>query len=407
VDTDADKVARLTRGETVIYEPGLGDVQRRVLHEGRLRFTTKHAEAVKGRGVVFIAVGTPEGPDGAPDLRYVDAAVAEVARALDGPTVLVMKSTVPVGTAARLKAMLPGLTRQTVHVVSNPEFLKEGDAVADFLKPDRVIVGTDSDEAWEVMQAVYAPFLLNNHPILRMTNVSAELTKYASNAMLATRISFMNEIARLCEAVGGDVKAVARGVGTDQRIGSAFLHAGCGYGGSCFPKDTQGLLHLARAAGVPMRIVAAAEAVNDEQKHLLAEKVLRRLGSDLTGLRIAMWGLAYKPRTDDVREAPALVVAERLAAAGARLVGSDPEALDRFRRAFGPRMEYVEDPYTAATGADALVLCTEWNEYRSVDLERLKRLMKRPFVFDGRNLFDPAHLARLGFHLEGIGRPAN
>jgi UDPglucose 6-dehydrogenase len=405
VDTDAEKVARLTRGETVIYEPGLSDIQRRALHEGRLRFTTNHAEAVRGRRVVFIAVGTPEGPDGAPDLKYLEAAVADVARALDGPTVLVLKSTVPVGTSARVRASLPTLTRQTVQVVTNPEFLKEGDAVADFLKPDRVIVGTDSDEAWETMQAVYAPFLLNNHPILRMTNVSAEVTKYASNAMLATRISFMNEIARFCEVVGADVKSVGRGVGTDQRIGSAFLHAGCGYGGSCFPKDTQALLHGARKAGVPMRIVAAAEAVNDEQKHLLADKVLARLGPDLTGRRIAMWGLSYKPRTDDVREAPALVVAGRLADAGARLVGTDPEAIGSFRRVFGARMEYVEDPYEAAQDADALVLCTEWNEYRSVDFDRLKTLMKRPLIFDGRNLFDLAALARLGFHVEGIGRP--
>ena len=405
VDTDPAKVARLKLGETVIYEPGLADIQHRVIHEGRLRFTTSHAEAVRGRRVIFIAVGTPEGPDGAPDLTYLEAAIADVARALDGPTVLVLKSTVPVGTAARVREALPRQTRQPVHVVSNPEFLKEGDAVNDFLRPDRVVVGTDSDEAWETMQALYAPFLLNHHPMLRMSNVSAELTKYASNAMLATRISFMNEVARLCEAVGGDVKAVARGVGTDSRIGSAFLHAGCGYGGSCFPKDTQGLLHIGRLAGVPLRIVAAAEAVNDEQKHVLADKVLRRMGRDLSGKRIALLGLAYKPRTDDVREAPALVVAERLVAAGARVVGTDPEAVANFRARFGDRIEYVEDPYEAARGADAIVLCTEWNEYRAMDLERLAGLVKGRLVFDGRNVFDTAALARLGFEVEGIGRP--
>ncbi len=406
VDTDPAKVERLRRGETVIYEPGLSDVQRRVIHEGRLSFTTRHADAVPGRRVVFIAVGTPEGADGAPDLRFVEAAVSDVARALTGPAVLVLKSTVPVGTAAWVRERVSGLTPHRVHVVSNPEFLKEGDAVADFMKPDRVVVGTDADEAWEVMRALYAPYMLNNNPILRMSNVSAELTKYAANAMLATRISFMNEIARLCEAVGGDVKAVSRGIGTDRRIGQPFLHAGCGYGGSCFPKDTQGLIHVARRAGVEMQIVRAAEAVNDAQKHVLVDKILRRLGQSLSGRRLALWGLAFKPRTDDVREAPALVVAERLLRAGAEVVATDPEAIAPFRARFGDGLSYVEDPYEAARGADALVLCTEWNEYRAVDLERLKSLLRAPLIFDGRNVFDTEALARLGFEWHGIGRPS-
>ena len=406
VDTDASKVERLQRGEVVIYEPGLADLLQRSVKEGRLRFTTRHADAARGRQVVFLAVGTPEGPGGGPDLSFLDAAVASVTAAIDGPVVLVLKSTVPVGTAARVRASLAGRTRHPVEVVSNPEFLKEGDAVADFLVPDRVVIGTDSDAAFEVMRALYAPFLGDGRPLLRMSNVSAELTKYGSNAMLAARVSFMNEMARLCEAVGGDVKAVARGMGTDRRIGPLFLSAGCGYGGSCFPKDTQGLIHIGKDAGVPMRIAEAAEAVNDAQKHLLAEKVIARLGPRLEGKRLALWGLAFKPQTDDVREAPALVVAQRLVDAGAKVVGTDPEGLANFRREFGPRMEYVADPYQAARGADGLVLCTEWNEYRSVDLERLGSLMARRLVFDGRNAFDPEALARAGFEVHGVGRPA-
>jgi len=406
VDSDADKVRRLKAGEAVIYEPGLEEVQRRVLREGRLGFTTRHAEALAGRQVVVIAVGTPAGADGAPDLAAVEAAASEVARVLTGPIVLVLKSTVPVGTAARVRALVTAVAAFPVHVVSNPEFLREGQALADFRQPDRVVIGTDSDEAWEVMHALYRTYVRDSGQILRMSNASAELAKYASNAMLAARISFVNEMARLCDALGGDIRDVAAAMGSDPRIGRQYLEAGCGYGGSCFPKDTQGLRHIGRAAGVSTRMVDAAEAVNAEQKELLAEKVRRRLGQDLKGRRIALWGLAFKPGTDDVREAPALVVAERLLAAGAEVVGTDPVAIPTFRARFGERLRYEADPYEAARGAHALLLLTEWNEFRAADFDRLRGVMAQPLIFDGRNALDAERLARLGFEVEGIGRPA-
>lgn len=404
VDTDPAKVERLRRGEVPIYEPGLAPLLARVMRERRIAFTTRHAEAVAGAAAVFLAVGTPEGPDGEPDLTALDAALADVLAALDGPLVLVLKSTVPVGTAARVRARVADAPHP-VEVVSNPEFLKEGAAVDDFLRPDRVVVGTDSDRAFEVMQALYRPFTLAGQPLLRMTNVAAELTKYAANAMLATRISFMNEIARLCDAVGADVKQVREGLATDPRIGKAFLYAGVGYGGSCFPKDTQGLIHVARRAGVDLRIVRAAEEVNDAQKRLLGERIRSRYGDDLTGRRVALWGLAFKPQTDDVREAPALVLARDLLAHGAEVVGTDPEALGTFAAALGDaRMAYAADPYDAARGADAIALCTEWNEYRAVEFERLRGLVRTPWILDGRNVLDEVRARAAGFEIEGIGR---
>jgi UDPglucose 6-dehydrogenase len=404
VDTDEKKVARLRAGEVVIYEPGLADLMVRSIREKRLTFTTKHAEAVQGAEAVFIAVGTPEGKDGAPDLRFLDAAVSDVAKHLGGPTVLVLKSTVPVGTAARVRALVAELAAHPVTVVNNPEFLKEGAAVEDFLRPDRVVIGTDDDQAFETMRALYEPFVRTGKPILRMSNAAAELTKYASNSMLATRVSFMNEIALLCERVGADVEEVRKGIGTDARIGPAFLFPGCGYGGSCFPKDTQGLIHVGKANGLSMRIAIAAEAVNDDQKRVLLDKVRARFGAKLAGKRFALWGLAFKPRTDDVREAPAIVIAEGLLAAGAEVVGHDPEAIHTMRAVLGDRIRYAEDPYAAVQGADALVLCTEWNEYRGADLDRVKAAMRTPVVFDGRNVFDPARLRTLGFEYAGIGR---
>ncbi len=404
VDTDAKKVERLKAGEVPIYEPGLADLMHRAQREKRLHVTTKHAEAVAGAAVVFIAVGTPEGEGGQPDLRYVEAAVADVARGLTGKTVMVLKSTVPVGTAKRVREILAIHAKFPVSVVNNPEFLKEGAAVEDFLRPDRVVIGTDDDGAFEVMRALYEPFVRTGKPILRMSNAAAELTKYASNAMLATRISFMNEVARLCDAVGADVEDVRRGMGTDSRIGSAFLFPGCGYGGSCFPKDTQGLIHVGRRHGVAMKIAEAVEGVNDAQKHLVVEQVRTRFGSNLKGLRFALWGLAFKPRTDDVREAPALVIADGLLAAGAHVVGTDPEAIGTFRAVMGDRIRYAEDPYEAATGADALIVCTEWNEYRGADLDRVKKVLAKPIVFDGRNVFDPVRMRSMGFEYRGIGR---
>ncbi|MCC7138238.1 MAG: UDP-glucose/GDP-mannose dehydrogenase family protein [Planctomycetes bacterium] len=405
VDTDAGKVERMRGGHVPIYEPGLADLMTRAIREKRLSFTTSHAEAVRGAAVVFIAVGTPEGPTGEPDLRYVDAAVTDVAKALDAPGIVVLKSTVPVGTAKRVRALLARHARHPVSVVNNPEFLKEGAAVEDFLRPDRVVVGTDDDAAFETMRALYEPFVRTGKPILRMSNESAELTKYASNAMLATRVSFMNEVARLCDAVGADVEDVRRGMGSDSRIGSAFLFAGCGYGGSCFPKDTQGLIHVGKAHRVEMRIAQAVEGVNDEQKRLLVERVKERFGADLRGRRFALWGLAFKPRTDDVREAPAIEIARGLLDAGAQVVATDPEALETMKVVLGDRVRYVADPYEALVGADALLVVTEWNEYRGVDLDRVRRTLKTPVILDGRNVFDPARMRALGFEYRGIGRP--
>ncbi len=404
VDTDPHKVAGLRRGEVPIYEPGLKDLLARVQREGRIAFTSVHAEAVRGAAVVFLAVGTPEGPNGEPDLRYLEAALSDVLAALDGPIALVLKSTVPVGTAARLRTMVKG-SKHRVDIVSNPEFLKEGAALDDFLRPDRVVIGTDSDEAFALMQTLYRPFTLGGQPVLRMSNVAAEVTKYAANAMLATRISFMNEVARLCDAVGADVKQVRDGIASDPRIGKSFLYPGCGYGGSCFPKDTQGLIHVARRAGVEMRVVRAAEQVNDEQKLLLGARVRARYGDDLSRRRIAIWGLAFKPQTDDVREAPSLSLAQDLLAHGAQVVGSDPEAIETFRAALADdRMQYASDPYEAARGADAIVLCTEWNEYRAVEFERLREVVASPWILDGRNVLDEVRAKAAGFEVLGIGR---
>ncbi len=404
VDTDAGKVKRLRTGEVVIYEPGLADLMQRAIREKRLSFTTSHAEAVVGAQAVFMAVGTPEGADGAPDMRAMDGALESVAKALEGPAVLVLKSTVPVGTAARVKSLVSEWTSHRVSIVSNPEFLKEGAAVEDFLRPDRVVVGTDDDAAFETMRALYEPFVRTGKPILRMSNAAAELSKYAANAMLAARVSFMNEIALLCERVGADVDDVRRGIGSDSRIGSAFLFPGCGYGGSCFPKDTQGLVHVGRTHGMDMRIAKAVEAVNDDQKRVLVRKVLARFGPDLSGRRFALWGLAFKPRTDDVREAPATAVAEGLLAAGAKVVATDPEAIENARTVLGDRVRFVVDPYEALAGCDALLLCTEWNEYRGADLDRVKKALRQPVVFDGRNVFDPARMRAKGFEYSGIGR---
>ncbi|MEZ6008272.1 MAG: UDP-glucose/GDP-mannose dehydrogenase family protein [Planctomycetota bacterium] len=404
VDVDAGKVEALEEGRIPIFEPGLQSLFARARREGRITFTLSHADAVKGAAVAFIGVGTPEGPDGAPVMDYVREAIVPIVANATQPLVLVLKSTVPVGTAAWVREIVKEHAVQPVEVVNNPEFLKEGTAVEDFLRPDRVVIGTRSDSAWATMQELYEPFTRSGAPILRMSNEAAELTKYAANAMLATRISFMNEIARLCDKVGADVRDVARGIGSDKRIGGSFLHAGCGYGGSCFPKDTQGLIHVGRRAGVDMKIVTAVEVVNDEQKEVLADLVLSELGQDLTGRRIALWGLAFKPQTDDVREAPALVVLQRLTDRGADVVGTDPEAIDTFRRVAGDRMTYVNDPYDAARGADAVVLCTEWNEYRTVDWAKLKGLMRNPAFFDGRNVHDPRTAQAAGFLYRGIGR---
>lgn len=404
VDIDPDKVAELKAGGVPIYEPGLASLLGRSLREERITFTMSHADAVKDCDLCFIAVGTPEGPDGAPVLKYLDAGVMACLEGATAPFVMVLKSTVPVGTGARIQAMADAHCAHTVEVVNNPEFLKEGAAVDDFLRPDRVVIGTRSDEAWDTMCRLYEPFVLGNRPILRMSNVAAELTKYAANAMLATRISFMNEIARLCDAVGADVRHVRDGIGSDQRIGRPFLHAGCGYGGSCFPKDTQGLIHVGQAAGVDMQIVSAVERVNDEQKELLARKVIARFGEDLAGKTFALWGLAFKPKTDDVREAPAHVVAQMLIDRGATIVGHDPEAIETFRAEFGDAgIRYETDAWKAVAGADALILCTEWHEYRGAEMARLAETLGAPVIFDGRNIFDTTKAAEAGIEHIGLG----
>lgn len=404
VDSDPAKIAALQQGEVPIYEPGLAEILDRARREHRIAFTTNHVDGVRGADVVFVAVGTPEGPDGAPDLSFLQAAVQTVLRDVDRSTVLVLKSTVPVGTAAWAKAEVAKLAKHPVHVVNNPEFLKEGVAMDDFLRPDRVVIGTDSDEAWEVMQTLYEPFVRSGNPILRMSNESAEITKYAANSMLATRISFMNDVARLCDAIGVDVEEVRRGVGTDSRIGAAFLYSGCGYGGSCFPKDTQAFIHTGRQHGVRLSIVEAAEGVNDRQKEVLVDKAKAIFGDDLSGKRFALWGLAFKPQTDDIREAPSLVVARGLVEAGAEVVGTDPEGRGNFEAACEVPITYTDDPYEAAKDADAVILCTEWNEYRAPDLERLKSVMRRPVFLDGRNILDPDKARAAGFEYRGIGR---
>jgi UDPglucose 6-dehydrogenase len=404
LDIDESKIARLKGGEIPIYEPGLEELLRRNVHDGRLKFTTSYPEAVSRAQVVFIAVGTPPGEDGSADLRYVLSAARSVAENMQGYTVIVDKSTVPVGTANKVAEVVRSHTRQEFDVVSNPEFLKEGAAIDDFMKPDRVVIGTSSQRAREVMEELYAPFVRTGKPILHMDPASAELTKYAANAMLATRISFMNEIANICSRVGANVDHVRKGIGTDDRIGSRFLFSGVGYGGSCFPKDVKAVVRTAAEHGYDFRILHAVEEVNERQKRLLFELVNRHFGGKLQGRRFAVWGLAFKPNTDDMREAPSVVVIEALLAAGATVSACDPEATGEARRHhLGERIEYVEKPLDALKGADGLILITEWNEFRRPDFEAMKRLLKTPVVFDGRNIYSRKTLEGLGFTYYGIG----
>jgi UDPglucose 6-dehydrogenase len=402
-DVDADKIARLLQGEIPIYEPGLEPLVTRNVKEGRLRFTASVPEAVAGAEVVFIAVGTPQSADGSADMSGVIAAAEAIGRAMTAPTVVVTKSTVPVGTADRVREAVGQYARHSFAVVSNPEFLKEGDAVNDFLKPDRVLIGTDDDRARELLRNLYAPFVRTNDRIHVMDARSAELSKYAANAMLAVRISFMNEIANLAERLGADVEHVRRGIGADPRIGPKFLFPGIGYGGSCFPKDVKALLHTAARAEAPLEVVAAVDRVNNRQKGILAAKMEKQLG-DLTGRTVAVWGLSFKPNTDDIREAPAITLIDRLLGAGAIVAAYDPVARDNVRAVYGDKVRLAEKMYDALDGADALALVTEWHEFRRPDFGRMKKLMKTPCVFDGRNIWDPEELRRLGFTYQGIGR---
>jgi UDPglucose 6-dehydrogenase len=407
VDIDEDKISRLKKGEIPIYEPGLGELVRRNLAEERLKFSTDLASAVKQTDIIFIAVGTPPDEDGSADMSHVLSVAETIGRNMNDDKIVVLKSTVPVGTNVRVREVIGKLTEHRVGVVSNPEFLKEGAALDDFLKPDRVVIGTDDPKVGATMEELYRPFVRTGNPILVMDPASAELTKYASNAMLASRISFMNEIARLCERVGADVTQLRRAVGSDSRIGHAFLFPGVGYGGSCFPKDIRALLQTAKELGVEMPMVRATEDVNDAQKLVLFPKIRRYFGGGLKGVNLAFWGLAFKPRTDDMREAPSIVLIREVIDAGGRVRVFDPAAMDEARRVFGDlnaKITYCRKSYEACEGADGLVLVTEWNEFRNPDYQRIRSLLKRPVVFDGRNIFNPVLLRELGFDYFGIGR---
>jgi len=405
-DIDEGKVARLSRGEVPIYEPGLEDLIQNNLEAGRLRYTTDVAEAVRASDVVFIAVGTPPGEDGSADLQHVLAVARAIGQSMDREKVVITKSTVPVGTAKLVRAEIEAHTDLPVHVCSNPEFLKEGAAVDDFMKPDRVVLGVDSEYSGEILRNLYAPFVRSGNEILIMDVPSAEITKYAANAMLATRISFMNAIAQLCEKAGANVTAVRKGVGSDGRIGTAFLYPGVGYGGSCFPKDVKALIRTMRDLGADASILESVEEVNERQKHILLDRLTTRLGEDLTGRTVAVWGLAFKPNTDDMREAPSLVTIEGLLQRNARVAVHDPVAMEEARRHLGKRVTYAPTNYATLDGADALVIHTEWHPYRRPDFPRMKAAMKTPLIFDGRNLWEPEDMVSNGFEYHCIGRAA-
>ena len=404
-DIDERKVADLRRNVLPIYEPGLDELVRRNQEQRRLAFTTDVADAARGADVVFIAVGTPPGEDGSADLRHVLAAAETVGAHLTREAVVITKSTVPVGTAHKVAEVIGRRARVPFHVCSNPEFLKEGDAVEDFLRPDRVVLGVDSDFARGVLAELYAPFVRTGKPILFMDVASAELTKYAANAMLATRISFMNEIAQLCERVGANVDNVRRGVGSDSRIGAAFLFPGPGYGGSCFPKDVKALLRTGESYGVTLRVVGAVEEANEWQKAVMFAKLASALGGDLRGARVGVWGLTFKPQTDDIRESPALALIHALLDAGADVAAHDPVAMPHARSVLGDRVTFAESNDDATDGADALAIVTDWNEYRHPDFGRMRASLARPVVVDGRNLYNPSRMAALGFDYHSIGRP--
>lgn len=403
-DIDLRKIERLRQNDIPIYEPGLEDLVRRNQAEGRLSFTTDVGHAVEQARVVFIAVGTPPGEDGSADLQHVLAVARTIGRHLNGPKVVVTKSTVPVGTAEKVRAAVQGETQGLFYVCSNPEFLKEGAAIDDFMKPDRIVVGVDRDEARDIMAELYEPFVRTGNPILFMDIPSAEVTKYVANAMLATRISFMNQVAMFCELVGADVNSVRKGIGTDKRIGSAFLFPGPGYGGSCFPKDVKALIKTGSEVGLVFDVLEAVERVNDRQKLVVLEKLRAAFGGQLRGRTVAVWGLAFKAETDDMRESPSIPLIEGLLAAGARVQAHDPKAMETARAVFGDRVMYAADPYSAAHGADALAIVTEWLVYRNPDLDRVKSLLRQALVVDGRNLYDPARMRALGFSYHGIGR---
>ncbi len=415
MDIDARKIGQLEAGEVPIYEPGLEELVKRNTANGRLRFTTDMQQAVRESDIIFIAVGTPPGEDGSADLKYVLAAARQVGKYMNGYKVVVDKSTVPVGTADKIRAAIKGRTRFSFDVVSNPEFLKEGAAIDDFMKPDRVVIGADGAKAAAMMQELYAPFVRTGKPVLLMDVRSAEMTKYASNAMLATKISFINEMANICAALGADIDQVRKGMGYDRRVGFEFLFPGVGYGGSCFPKDVKALVQTAKENGIAARMLQAVESVNERQKSVLVEMIVRHFGAKgarpgkkpakpLSGKTVAVWGLSFKPRTDDMREAPSIVVMNGLLRAGAKIRAHDPVAMTEAKKIFGNRISLMETDYETLRGADALAVVTEWSEFRTPDFARMKALMKKPVIFDGRNIYNPDELRKMGFTYYGIGR---
>ena len=412
IDIDQKKIDNLHQGILPIYEPGLEEMVSRNVEKGRLHFSTNLSEAIKDCDVAFIAVGTPPGEDGSADLKYVLAVARGIGEHMSSYGVIVTKSTVPVGTAAKVRAEIEqALARRGENidfdVASNPEFLKEGAAIDDFLKPDRIVVGVASERAEDVMTKLYKPFLLNGHPIIFMDIPSAEMTKYAANSMLATKISFMNDIANLCEIMGADVNMVRRGIGSDARIGTKFIYPGIGYGGSCFPKDVKALIKTAQEHGYDMQVLRAVESVNEDQKSVLFDKVSKHFGGELKGLKIALWGLSFKPKTDDMREAPSLVIIEKLLAAGCTVTAYDPVAMPEAKHSLGDSITYAKDEFECLIDADALLIVTEWPDFRSPNFDVVSRLMKQKAIFDGRNIYDANELKSLGFAYHCIGVKTN
>ena len=405
IDIDKDKVDKLLNGEITIYEPGLEKIFLRNLKEGRLNFTTDLAQGVKDALIIFLALPTPPGEDGSADLRYVLGVASDLGRIITDYKVIIDKSTVPVGTAAKVHAAIAMNFKEAFDVVSNPEFLREGVAVDDFMKPDRVVVGTNSERARKVLSELYAPFVRQGNPVIFMDERSAELTKYAANSFLATKISFMNEIAQLCERLGADVDMVRRGIGSDDRIGKRFLFPGIGYGGSCFPKDVQALIRSADEVHYDFKILKAVEDVNELQKLHLIPRIKAYFNGGLKDKHFALWGLAFKPNTDDVREAPALQVIGALLAEGATVTAYDPEAMPNAKKILGDKINYANSQYDALENADALIIATEWSEFRTPDFEMINNRLKSKIIFDGRNLFDINYISDLGYHYESIGRP--
>jgi UDPglucose 6-dehydrogenase len=404
IDIDENKVKKLAQGEITIYEPGLEKLFLRNLREGRLKFTTSLAEGIKDALLIFLALPTPPGEDGSADLSYILKVADDLGKIITDYKVVIDKSTVPVGTAEKVRKAIAANAKTEFDVVSNPEFLREGLAVEDFMKPDRVVIGTSSDKVKKIMTDLYAPYVRQGNPVIFMDEKSAELTKYAANSFLATKISFMNEIAILCEKLDADVDMVRRGIGSDERIGKRFLFPGIGYGGSCFPKDVQALVKSSTEVNYDFKILEAVMEVNESQKTKLIPRIKKYFSEDLKGKKIALWGLAFKPNTDDIREAPALYLIDELLQAGAVVTAFDPEAMNNVKKLLGDKITFAEGQYEAIDGCDALVIATEWSEFRTPDFDRMTALMKNKVIFDGRNVYDPARMQSLGYYYESIGR---